>query len=198
MGMKQYRDHYFLKAKQEHYPARSVYKLLDLDKKFKFLRLGLAVLELGAAPGSWILATASKIGANGQILACDLQNLNIDLPENTQFFISNVLEPTPEFQKALDQIGTFDLVLSDMAPATCGNKFTDQCRSLELANTAFELACQKLKPNGNFIVKIFMGPDSQDLLNSMRRVFHKAQSAKPPSSRTESKEIFFVGLQYKG
>ena len=131
--MKEYRDHYFLKAKRENYPARSVYKLKELDAKFKLFRQGMRVLDLGAAPGSWSLGAAEKVGQRGLELACE----------------------------------------------------------------ALEVARLHLKPGGSFIVKIFMGPDIQEMLQPMRRAFKAVKSFKPKSSRAESKETFFVGMGFK-
>lgn len=194
--MKQYRDYYFCKAKQEQYPARSVYKLKELDNKFHLLKKGLKVLDLGASPGSWSIGASEKIGSNGLVLACDIRSTDTAFSENVIFMQENVLEPSQEFQERLIDIGPFDLVMSDMAPSTTGTKFTDQARSLELAQAAFEVACNNLKKNGNFIVKIFMGPDIQDLLQPMRKIFNQVKTFKPKSSRAESKETFFVAMGY--
>lgn len=195
--MKEYRDHYFLKAKRENYPARSVYKLQELDNKFHLLAPGMKVLDLGAAPGSWSLFAAQKVGAKGLVLSCDLKSTDTVFPPQVRFMQENVFEPSPEFASLLAETGPFDFVMSDMAPQTTGTKFTDQARSLELAIQAFEMACQHLKAQGHFVVKIFMGPDIQDLLTPMRKAFESVKTFKPKSSRQESKETFFTGLRYK-
>ena len=184
--MKEYRDHYFLKAKRENYPARSVYKLKELDGKFKLFRQGMRVLDLGAAPGSWSLGAAEKVGRNGLVLGCDIQTTETVFPAQA-----------PEFEARLDEIGPFDVVMSDMAPRTTGTKFTDQARSLELACEALTVARMRLKPGGSFVVKIFMGPDIQELLAPMRKAFGTVKSFKPKSSRAESKETFFVGMAFR-
>lgn len=195
--MKEYRDHYFKKAKQENYPARSVYKLKELDGKFRLLARGHKVLDLGAAPGSWSLGAAEKIGNNGLILACDIQTTQTAFPPQVTFVQEDVFNRTPEFEAMLAQTGPFDLVMSDMAPSTTGTKFTDQARSLELCLEALAIATSHLKPGGNFVVKIFMGPDIQELLQPMRKAFATVKSFKPKSSRAESKETFFVGLGFR-
>lgn len=191
--MKQYRDHYFLKAKKEQYPARSVYKLKELDTKFRLFRRGMKVLDLGAAPGSWSLGAAEKIGEQGLVLACDLQTTETAFPPQVRFFVENVFERTAAFEAELAAIAPFDVVMSDMAPRTTGTKFTDQARSLELALEALAVAERYLIQGGSFVVKIFMGPDIQDLLRPMRQCFANVKSFKPKSSRVESKETFFVG-----
>ncbi|MBQ7585679.1 MAG: RlmE family RNA methyltransferase [Desulfovibrionaceae bacterium] len=196
--MKEYRDHYFLKAKQENYPARSVYKLQELDAKFKLIKPGSTILELGAAPGSWSLFAAKKIGSKGKIVACDLKPIDCSLPPQVHFFQENVFELSPNFAATLQDLGPFDLVLSDMAPSTTGSRFTDQVRSYELAYQAFTLACQYLKPEGHLVVKIFMGPEAQSLLQDLRKAFAHVKPFKPKSSRSESKEIFFTALSFLG
>lgn len=196
--MKEYRDHYFLKAKRENYPARSVYKLQELDAKFKLIKAGIKILDLGAAPGSWTLWAAQKTGSQGHVLACDLHSIDIDLPPQVTFCQENVFELSNAFAAKLHSFGPFDLILSDMAPRTTGNKFTDQVRSFELATQAFELAAQNLKIGGNFVVKIFMGAEAQDLLQTLRKVFTQVKPFKPKSSRAESKETFFTALSFRG
>ncbi len=196
--MKEYRDYYFKKAKQQNYPARSVYKLKELDNKFKLFRKGMRVLDLGAAPGSWSLGAAEKVGEQGFVLACDIQETDTSFPANIIFMQEDIFNRSAEFEEKLKQYGPFDSVISDMAPRTTGTKFTDQTRSLELCMEALEVATLYLKAGGSFVVKIFMGPDIQELLQPMRRQFTKVKSFKPQSSRQESKETFFVGTGFKG
>lgn len=195
--MKNYRDHYFLKAKQEQYPARSVYKLKELDNKFKLFRQGMRVLDLGAAPGSWSLAAAEKIGPRGLVLACDMQETATVFPAQVLFMRENIFSRSADFDAALAAHGPFDVVLSDMAPCTTGTKFTDQARSLELCMEALALATLHCACGGTFVVKIFMGPDIHELLTPMRALFGAVKSFKPKSSRAESKETFFVGTHKK-
>ena len=196
--MKVYRDHYFLKAKRENYPARSVYKLQELDEKFHLLKPGMKVLDLGAAPGSWSLGAAKKVGPDGLVLACDLHSADTEFPPQVIFMKENVFDLSPEFAARLVELGPFDIVMSDMAPRTTGSRFTDQARSLELARRAFEMALEHLKSGGGFIVKVFMGPDVQELMGAMRKVFQSVKTFKPKSSRPESKETFLTGLHFLG
>ena len=196
--MKEYRDHYFLKAKRENYPARSVYKLKELDAKFRLLKPGMKVLDLGAAPGSWSLGVAEKVGSKGLVLACDIQSTETAFPPQVLFMQEDVFQRSAAFEAKLAELGPFDLVISDMAPRTTGTRFTDQARSLELTLEALAVACLHLKQGGNFVVKIFMGPDIQDLLTPKRKPFSSVKSFKPKSSRAESKETFFTGLGFRG
>ncbi len=195
--MKIYRDHYFLKAKNENYPARSVYKLKELNKKFKIIKQGMKVLDLGAAPGSWSLGAAEYVGPKGLVLGCDIQSTDTVFPENTIFYQEDVFNRSEEFEEVLKSHAPFDCIISDMAPATTGTKFTDQTRSLELCLEAFEVAKKYLKKDGSFVCKIFMGPDFQDLAKNLKPYFSQVRNFKPASSRQESKEIFTVGIDFK-
>jgi len=196
--MKQYRDHYFKRAKAENYPARSVYKLQELDAKFALLSPGFKVLDLGAAPGSWTLFAAKKVGPAGRVLALDIQTTEQEFPENVQFLVHDAFADSPELLALMEPLLPFDFVMSDMAPKTTGVKFTDQARSVELCERARDVALRRLKPGGNFVAKIFEGPDAKDFQESLRPHFEKVRGFKPKSSRAESKETFIVGLGFRG
>lgn len=196
--MKKYRDHYFCKAKAENYPARSVYKLQELDEKFGLLKKGMKVLDLGAAPGSWSLYAVKKVAPEGSVLAVDIKETDTVFPEGVVFMREDVFSPSAELAAALADSGPFDVVMSDMAPATTGIKMTDQARSLDLALAAYESALANLASGGSFVVKIFMGPDTASLLEPMRKSFGSVKTMKPKSSRSESKETFYVGLGFRG
>lgn len=195
MLMKEYQDHYFRKAKAENYPARSIYKLLELDAKFRVLARGMRVLDLGAAPGSWTLGASRKVGGEGAVIACDLKPVEIALPQNVQFFQKDVF--AEDFLPFLASFPPFNAVISDMAPSTCGNKFTDQARSARLVEAALEIAQERLLPGGHFVAKIFMGPDLSSLQQQIRQIFKTVKTFKPNSSRAESFETFLVGLERK-
>ena len=169
--MKEYRDPSFLKAKQENYPARSVYKLKEIDGRFKIFRKGMKVLDLGAAPGSWSLGAAERVGAQGKVLACDIQSTVTVFPPNVEFHQEDVFRRSEAFERQLAETGPFHVVMSDMAPQTTGTKFTDQARSLELCLEALAVAEKYLVKGGSFVVKIFMGPDVGELLKGMRPRF---------------------------
>jgi len=196
--MKQYRDHYFKRAKAENYPARSVYKLQELDAKFALLSPGFKVLDLGAAPGSWTLFAAKKVGPAGRVLALDIQTTEQEFPENVHFLVHDAFADSPELLALMEPLLPFDFVMSDMAPKTTGVKFTDQARSVELCERARDVALRRLKPGGNFVAKIFEGPDAKDFQESLRPHFEKVRGFKPKSSRAESKETFIVGLGFRG
>ncbi|MBT8764520.1 RlmE family RNA methyltransferase [Desulfohalobiaceae bacterium Ax17] len=195
--MKKYRDFYFKKAKKENYPARSVYKLKEMDKAFKLFSPGQKVLDLGASPGSWSLYAAQKVGPKGHVVAVDLNPPGTTFPEQVSFVQADVFTSDTHLQEVLEQYAPFDLIISDMAPKTTGIKFTDQARSYNLAEQALSLARNWLKAKGHFVVKIFLGPDVPNLVQEMRKSFTKVKQFKPKSSRSESKEMFLVGLGYK-
>ncbi|WP_300160384.1 RlmE family RNA methyltransferase [Solidesulfovibrio sp.] len=195
--MKTYRDHYFKKAKQDNYPARSVYKLEEIEKASRLLFPGAAVLDLGACPGSWTLYAAKRVGPSGRVLGIDLNPAGTAFPGHVTYLTGDMLDPAPEIGEAFSRLGPFDVVLSDMAPKTTGVKFTDQARSLELCEAALSVARMRLKTGGAFVVKIFQGPDAPAYLQGLRGHFDKVRVAKPKSSRAESKEIFYVATGFR-
>jgi len=194
--MKQYRDYYFKKAKQDNYPARSVYKLQEMDKAHKFLRPGQKVLDLGACPGSWTLYAAERVGSGGRVLGIDLNMPDTVFPEQVTFLQEDIFARSPVFLGHLQSLAPFDVVMSDMAPRTTGSKFTDQARSIQLVEAAFAVAEEWLAPRGTFIAKVFEGPDVHPFVQSLRGRFAKVTMVKPKSSRSESKEIFILGLGF--
>jgi 23S rRNA (uridine2552-2'-O)-methyltransferase len=195
--MKTYRDHYFLKAKQENYPARSVYKLKEIDKRFRIFKKGMRVLDLGAAPGSWLLGAAERVGPEGFVLGADIQNTDTTFPPNVLFRQEDVFARSVEFEALLKEKGPFDVVLSDMAPFTTGHRSTDQARSASLCEEALAVAHAYLIKGGSFVVKVFMGPGVKALADELRKYFFAVKSFKPASSRSESMETFYVALGYR-
>lgn len=196
--MKQYQDKYFKRAKKENYAARSVYKLKEMDKRFQLFKRGQTVLDLGAAPGSWTQFAGEKVGKGGHVLGVDIQTTKHSFPKNITFLQADVFSDSPELLEAMEPHMPFDLIISDMAPKTTGVKFADQANSLELCERAFEVALKYLKRGGHFVVKIFDGPDINEYRNELRPYFGKLKNFKPHSSRAESKELFIVGLGFKG
>lgn len=196
--MKKYRDHFFLKAKRENYPARSVYKLKEMDKRFRFFKTGQRVLDLGAAPGSWCLGAAEKVGPSGLVIGADIQSSSTSFPAQVRFFQEDVFNRSPAFEALLAESGPFHVVLSDMAPNTTGHRGTDQARSAALCEEALAVALRCLIKGGSFVVKMFMGPDTKAYADTLRRHFDQVKSFKPASSRSESMETFYIGLGFKG
>ncbi len=186
-----WQDHYTRKAKKDKFPARSVYKLQEIQKKFKLLRPGGRYLDLGCSPGSWLIYAAKEAGQKGEVLGVDLVAVTDGLPANAKAIVADV----SEVQELVNATGVgFDAVLSDMAPATTGQKRVDAARSYNLCTAALEVAIKTLKPGGGFVCKIFFGEDFEDFRNAIKSEFKSTKIYKPESSRKHSKEIYLIGL----
>lgn len=190
-------DHYFKKAKQNNFAARSVFKLEEIDQKFKILKPKQMILDLGASPGSWSQYCSQKIGAEGRILGVDLKPINVKL-KNAVFIQADLRDLKLESifrEHGFDP--KFDLVLSDMAPNTTGIRMTDQARSFDLCELAFNISQKFLKKNGHFVCKLFHSDDFTKLKDMIKSDFQQFHAVKPDSTRKISKEIFLVGLKKK-
>lgn len=183
-------DRFTVEAKKAGYPARSVFKLEEIDKRLRLLRAGQSVLDLGASPGSWALYAAQKVGAKGHVLGMDLKELDTVLPPQAEFFLGDALSLETE---ALSKFAPYDVVLSDMAPNTTGNRLGDQTRSFELFMRALDVAVALLKPGGSFVGKIFMGEDFALAKAGVKRHFQDERTIRPEGTRSNSYEVFIVG-----
>lgn len=190
---KAWADHYTQKAKDEGFSARSAYKLEEIDKRLGVLRGVRRVLDLGCAPGSWSeLVKRRRPGA--AVVGIDIQ---LAEPFPGTFLLGDIRDQDPAvLREALG--GPADLVLSDMAPHTTGARLTDHVRQLELAQLAFETACQTLAPGGTFVVKVFDGADAHAFTLDVRRRFKKAKRVRPEATRSKSVEFFFVATGFLG
>ena len=191
------KDHYFHKAKKENFLARSVYKLEEIDDRFKVLNKGNKVIDLGYHPGSWIQYTSEKIGPSGIVVGCDIKEINTKLSHlsNVRLFEKDVL--TIQDMSELGVADQFDVVLSDMAPNTTGIRSVDQDRSLELVEMVFSLLPKFLKPRGNMVVKVFESHHTQVFLKSQKNTFEELHYLRPKSVRSVSKEFFVIGKNFK-
>ncbi|MDR0524516.1 MAG: RlmE family RNA methyltransferase [Spirochaetaceae bacterium] len=194
-------DFWTLKARQEGYPARSVYKLKEMDEKFGLFRSGIEgfrVLDLGAAPGSWSLYALRRMGPGGFLAAVDKTVLSRQYDsglfggENVYFVQGDIA--LPETKALIGLRGPFHLILSDAAPGTTGNGLVDALRSLSLAEIALDYAETFLAPGGHMAVKVFQGGDAPGLLRRIREGFTSGRSFKPQACRSESFEIYYLGL----
>jgi len=193
--MKEIQDHYFHLAKKEGYPARSVYKLKEAQNRFRFLRQGQKVLDLGASPGSWSKYLSQVVGKKGRVVAVDLNPLKVSA-ENIRFIKGDIFEFDPA--GFLEEFGRFDAVLSDMAPKTSGRKDLDHYRSMDLARQAAAIAEAVLRRGGCFYCKVFEGEDLPGLRRELGGLFKSVRLFKPKSSRSESVEIFLFCSGFKG
>ncbi len=189
------KDHYFKKAKDQNFAARSVFKLEEIDQKLKIIRSNDHILDLGASPGSWSQYCSKKIGLQGRILGVDLSPVNVKLA-NAEFIQADLRDlQLEEIFKEKGYVRPFDVILSDMAPKTTGIRITDQARSFELCELALNVARQFLKKDGHFVCKLFHSDEFTVLKNQIKSEFSKFEAVKPDSTRKISKEIFLVGLK---
>ncbi|MCI6257577.1 MAG: RlmE family RNA methyltransferase [Spirochaetia bacterium] len=189
-------DFWSRKAFAEGYPARSVYKLKEIDEKFGFIKKNYTVLDLGAAPGSWTVFLLRSMNGSGKVVSCDLNPLAKDVKSDNLKFIQGDLS-LPEIREKIKACGPYDLVVCDAAPLTTGNRMVDTARSEGLVEMAIWYAQTMLKKGGNFAVKIFQNGDQQSLLKKMREIFTTARGFKPEACRSESFETYLIGLNKK-
>ena len=189
-------DHYFHKAKKQHYLARAVYKLEEIQKKYKILRAGYRVLDLGAAPGSWIQLASGVVGHSGLVVGIDLKPIEHAFPNGVVTLQGDIFDR--EFvEAALRDHLPFDVVLSDMAPATSGIKVADSARSALLFERAFEIARWSLQPGGTFLAKIFHGSEFHQLLAEVKKQFGQTRVIRPEATRKQSREIYILAMNLK-
>lgn len=190
------KDHYYQKAKNENYLARSIYKLEEIDQRFKLIKPGSLVLDLGYYPGSWVQYTVPKVGAEGRVVGIDIQPVNKKLQfSNLTLFQKDIFDV-----KGPQDLGSdrhFDVVLSDMAPSTSGIKSLDQTRSLNLIEAVFGLLPITLRPGGHFVIKVFESNDAQVFLKAQKNRFNEFHYLRPKSTRSVSKEFFVIGKSFK-
>lgn len=187
-------DEYVRRAQKEGYRSRAAYKLQEIDQRYRLLKPGQVVVDLGAAPGSWSQFVQKKLGARGRLWALDL--LTMDPLPGVECLQGDFAE-----QSVLDlllqrlQGNPVDLVISDMAPNITGIALADQARVMALAELAMDFALQVLHEKGVFLVKVFQGSDYTGFLQQMRQQFKEVRSIKPKASRSKSREIYLLGRQ---
>ena len=197
MGNFKVKDHYYNKAKQENFLARSIYKLEEIDEKYKILKPGMKVVDFGYYPGSWIQYTSSAIGEQGTVVGIDIQPVNkkVSHLKNVRVYQKDIFDINDLSHLGVDSL--FDAVLSDMAPSTTGIKSLDQDRSLNLVESVFELLPRFLNKGGNFVIKVFDSQHAQNYLKEQKNLFNEFHYLKPKSTRSVSKEFFVIGKNFK-
>jgi 23S rRNA (uridine2552-2'-O)-methyltransferase len=193
---KRWEDHYSRQAKKERFPARSVFKLKEIQQKHRLIQPGDRVLDLGCSPGAWLLYAASMVGKHGRVIGIDLKPVEIPLPSTVQVYAGDVLSLTDQLLKMLGK--DFNAVISDLAPATTGIGDVDAARSYTLCKAALSLAADRLLPGGSFLCKIFQGEDVAGFSDRVKKSFEKQKIFKPRSSRKASREIYIIGRGKKG
>lgn len=188
-------DTYARRAKKEKWLARSVYKLMEMDKKYKLIRPGDRLLDLGCYPGSWSQYSLKQVGPQGDVVGVDLQKPDHLLAPNFRFIEADILSIDIEW--LLEEIGLRDTVISDMAPKTTGIHVADTSRSIELAGSALKIATSVLKERGHFVCKVFAGEDLNSYRDALSRYFSQVRSFRPSAVRKGSRETYILGLKFK-
>ncbi len=193
---RQLNDPYVARAKREGYRSRAAFKLIEIDDKYKFLKRGARVVDLGAAPGGWSQVAAKRIGAKGKIAAIDL--LDIEPIAGVDFLVVDFNDDdAPDKLKAMLG-GPADVVLSDMAANTTGHRKTDHIKIVALVEMAAQFACEVLAPGGAFLAKVIQGGTEGTLLSSLKRDFAAVRHVKPQASRADSAELYLLATGYRG
>lgn len=187
------RDKLALRARREGYRARSVYKLIELDRKYKILKKNDFVLDIGAAPGSWMQFASKIVGVGGFVLGVD--KIKIENVRDNSKSLKLDINRKDAVDRIKEYFSKVDVVLCDISPKTSGIR--DQEESVELSDRAFEVSRKFLKKDGNFLCKVFQGGDFESFYRKVGKHFKMFKSTKPKSSKKGSKEIYIVGLGYK-
>jgi 23S rRNA (uridine2552-2'-O)-methyltransferase len=192
-------DYYAKKAKKDKYPARSVYKLEEVQAKYAFLRRGDSVLDLGCYPGSWSLYASEAVGAKGLVVGVDLQQADqAKRAEGADIHWLCADIEDPELLPSLRRFRPyFKVLISDLAPKTTGSKWADAQQSLALVRRTLALAEQLLLDRGNYLCKVFQGEDFPGFIEELKLLFGSVKVLKPKSSRVESREVFVLGMGYR-
>ncbi|MBL8835524.1 MAG: RlmE family RNA methyltransferase [Alphaproteobacteria bacterium] len=195
---RQANDPYVDAAKRQGYRSRAAFKLIDMDSKYRLLRVGARVVDLGAAPGGWTQVAVARVGADrgqGKVVAADLLEI-APIPGATILKLDFLADDAVAVVKAA-LAGPADVVLSDMAPSSTGHREVDHLRILNLVEAALGFACEVLRPGGAFVAKLLQGGGEQALLKEIGRNFATVRRVKPPSSRSESSEFYVVATGFK-
>lgn len=192
------KDHFFKKAKQEGFRARSAFKIDEIARRFGLLRKNAHVLDLGAAPGGFLQVIADAVGPGGRATGVDL----VPIRAFSQPFVQTVVLDVnaDDFEQQLLSVdpGPFDVVISDLAPKTTGIRTTDEARSFRLASVALDIAERHGKPGSSFVAKLFMGGEFEPYRARLRTLFEEVKVVRPESTRAQSMEVYLVGLRRKG
>ncbi len=190
-------DEYVKRSREEGYASRAAYKLLELNEKDRFIKPGMVVADLGAAPGGWSQVVRQLVGKSGKIFALDILPM---APIEGVIFIQGDFTKQQVLDKLLEAVAEqpLDLVISDMAPNISGNKHVDQPRAMHLVELALDCAFNLLKPNGTFLVKVFQGEGVEALTALIKQHFKSVKSRKPKASRARSREIYILATGFMG
>ena len=192
------KDQFHRLAKKKGYRSRASFKLLQVAKRYRFIKRGDRVLDLGAAPGGWLQAARELVGERGFVLGVDKEPIAPLHWHNASAIVGDVTEEAVVERIRSKGISSFEVVVSDLSPNVSGVWEVDHARQIELARSALRIARVMLKPTGNMFVKVFQGSELKDFEIEMRLCFHTLRIVKPPASRAESAELYFLGLGFTG
>jgi 23S rRNA (uridine2552-2'-O)-methyltransferase len=188
-------DPAYLRAKRENYAGRAIYKLEEIDKRFRLIKPGTQLLDLGCWPGAWLQYAVQKAGTEAVIVGVDLKALEIALPPNVHTIVGDVTKL--KLDRFVERFGRFDLVVSDMAPNTTGNKDFDIPTSEDLFSTALDIASASLRIGGHFCAKVFQGGRFGELLREVESRFQLARAYRCDNTRKQSREQYIIGRGLK-
>jgi len=191
-------DRYFKKAKQEGYRSRAAYKLLELQRRFRLMKSGDFVVDLGSAPGGWLQVAAEIVGPSGKVIGVDLQSIG-NFRESNIFLLQGDITTAATRAKIKELLGgPAHCVLSDLAPKLSGIRDADVARCLELNRAALAVAARLLRPGGSLLVKSFDSDDLQTFTQELQKVFSSVQRTRPEASRQGSSEFYFCAKDFRG
>jgi len=197
---RQLNDPYVVEARSRGLRSRAAFKLIEIDDKYAFLKPGITVVDLGAAPGGWSQVAAERVGSNngnGVVVAVDINEFE-PIPGVRVLHADFLAETTPDALTALLDGELADVVLSDMAAPASGHKRTDHLKIMALCEAALEFACEVLKPGGVFLAKVLQGGAENDLLDILKRDFETVSHVKPKASRQDSSELYVLARGFRG
>ncbi|MFQ3623117.1 MAG: RlmE family RNA methyltransferase [Acetobacteraceae bacterium] len=192
---RQLNDPYVRAAQARGFRSRAAFKLMELDERFRLIRNGARVLDLGAAPGGWTQVAVARAGPDGRVVGVDL--LPVKPVAGAVLLEGDLTDPAVAERAVAALGGPADLVLSDMAPNTVGHAATDHLRIMALAEVATDVALSVLAPGGAFVCKVFQGGSERAMLESLKRRFATVRHAKPPASRKDSAETYVVAQGFR-
>lgn len=203
------RDRYYQQAKNDQFAARSVYKLEEIDRRFRLVKKGQNLVDLGSSPGSWLQYLSKAVGPKGVIVGYDLVEPSVNPGPQARTFVASVDDLTPERVQADLQTARAELVggssvvpidglLSDMAPKLTGVRDADQVKSVGLASQALALSEALVRPGGYFVAKLFQGREIDELIAGVKKLYGEVKMLKPEATRDGSREVFIIGAQRRG
>jgi 23S rRNA (uridine2552-2'-O)-methyltransferase len=191
------KDHFYKRAKREGKASRAVYKLSELQRRYKLVRAGAVAVDLGCAPGGWMQELSQMVGPKGRVVGIDLLPLKIQVPPNCAFILGDITDEVALAKVRELAGGSVDAILSDMAPNLSGVAFADAYRSYELAMCALDVCGRLLKESGNFVVKIFPGEEFASFVAELKRSFREVATIVPEATRKTSSERYLVATGFR-